>query len=132
MGCVFASGGRVANLDMDENVWLPARMHRRENAAAAIERWATFFGVWPMPQERWPAVSERDRRRLSWTRALSGIPEALILDRPLREALAEDRALFLKAVQEVRAAGCAVVWLDKMLDSDVRAALEPLVSAVPM
>ena len=30
LGCVFAAGGLLANLDMDENVWLPARMHRRE------------------------------------------------------------------------------------------------------
>ena len=132
MGCVFAAGGVVANLDMDENVWLPARIHRREGAAAGIEQWARYFGVWPLPAERWPAVSERNRRRLLWTRALAGKPEALVLERPLRDAPAEDRGLFLRAVQDLRAAGCAVVWLDETLDADARAALGPLADAKPV
>ena len=131
LGCVFAAGGVVMNLDMDENVWLPARMHRRAEAAESIEKWARFFGCWPLPPERAPAVRERDRRRLLWTRALAGSPEALILERPLREAPAEDRALFLKAVRRARAEGCAVVWLDETADAETRAALEPLGCAAP-
>ena len=54
MGCTFAAGGLLANLDMDENVWMPSRMHRREGAEAAIERWARHFGVWPLPAARAP------------------------------------------------------------------------------
>ena len=131
LGCVFAAGGVVMNLDMDENVWLPARMHRRAEAAESIEKWARFFGCWPLPPERAPAVRERDRRRLLWTRALAGSPEALILERPLREAPAEDRSLFLKAVSQARAEGCAVVWLDETVDAETRAALAPLGCAAP-
>ncbi len=131
MGCVFASGGIVMNLDMDENVWLPARMQRREGAAEAIERWARFFGCWPPPSERASAVRDRDRRRISWVRAFSGNPEALVLERPLREVPAEDRALFLKALRQMRAEGRAVVWLDEVLDADAKAALEPLACAAP-
>jgi ABC-type branched-subunit amino acid transport system ATPase component len=131
MGCIFGAGGLVANLDMDENVWLPARMHRREGATESIEKWARFFRCWPLPQERAPAVRDRDRRRLLWARAFSGHPEALVLERPLREMPAEDRALFLKAVQEVRAAGCAVIWLEETLDAETQAALAPLAVAAP-
>jgi predicted ABC-type transport system involved in lysophospholipase L1 biosynthesis ATPase subunit len=131
MGCVFASGGLVANLDMDENVWLPARMHRREGAEAAVEKWARFFRCWPLPAERAPAVRERDRRRILWARAFAGGPEALVLERPVREMPAEDRALFLKAVNEVRAAGCAVVWLEETLEAETQAALAPLARAAP-
>jgi len=123
MGCVFAAGGLLANLDMDENVWLPSRMHRREGAEAAIERWARFFGVWPVPAERAPFVRERDRRKILWTRAFAGEPEALVLERPLREAPAEDRALFLAAVKQVRAAGGAVVWVEESPDAATQAAL---------
>ena len=131
MGCVFASDGVVMNLDMDENVWLPARMHRREKqVAASIEQWATFFGCWPLPQERWSAVKERDRWRLLWTRAFAGEPELLVLERPLRNVSDEDRDLFLKAVRLVREAGRAVIWLEKTLDAKVRAALEPVFGAV--
>ena len=131
MGCVFAVGGLLANLDMDENVWLPSRMHRRAGAAAAIENWARFFGVWPLPPERAPAVRERDRRKISWTRAFSGNPEALVLEQPLQTVPAEDRALLLEAVKRVRAGGCAVVWLEERPEAETRAALEPLVGARP-
>ena len=75
-------------------------------------------------------VKERDRRRLLWTRAFSGEPELLVLERPLREVPVEDRALFLKAVRQVRAEGRAVVWLEKTLEADVRATLEPVFGAV--
>jgi ABC-type sugar transport system ATPase subunit len=131
IGCVFGAGGLVANLDMDENAWLPARMHRRAGAQESIEKWARFFGCWPLPAERAPAVRERDRRRILWTRAFSGNPKALVLERPARDMPAEDRALFLKAVQEVRADGCAVVWLEETLDAETRAALAPLAIAAP-
>ena len=131
MGCVFAAGGLLANLDMDENVWLPARMHRRADAAAAIEEWARFFGVWPLPAERAPALRERDRRKIAWTRAFAGRPEALVLERPLRGVPAEDAALLRSAVARVRAAGCAVVWLEEDLDAETRAALAPLAVAAP-
>jgi ABC-type branched-subunit amino acid transport system ATPase component len=131
IGCVFATGGLVANLDMDENVWLPSRIHRREGAAAAIEKWARFFRCWPLPPERAPAVRERDRRRLQWARAFAGAPEALVLERPLRDMPDEDGALFRQAVAGVRAAGCAVVWLEETLDAETRAALAPLACPAP-
>ncbi|HRT04417.1 MAG TPA: hypothetical protein P5204_01835 [Kiritimatiellia bacterium] len=131
IGCTFADGGLLANLDMDENVWLPARIHRRAAAAEAIEEWARFFGVWPLPAERAPAVRERDRRKIAWTRAFAGRPEMLVLERPLRGAPAEDAALLRAAVVRVRAAGCAVVWLDEDLDAETRAALAPLAVAAP-
>lgn len=131
VGCVFGAGGLVANLDMDENVWLPAHMHRRDGAAESIERWARFFRCWPLPAERAPAVRERDRRRILWTRAFAGNPQALVLERPVREMPADDRAMFLKALKEVRAAGCAVVWLEEILEAEVQAALAPLVVAAP-
>ncbi len=131
MGCVFAAGGLLANLDMDENAWLPSRMHRREGAAEAIERWARHFGVWPLPAERAPLVRERDRQKILWMRAFSGNPDALVLERPLRDAAPEDRALFLEAVRQVRAAGGAAVWLDDSMDAETRAALEPLAIASP-
>ncbi len=131
IGCVFAQGGLVANLDMDENVWLPAKMHRREAPGESIEQWAIFFGCWPLPPLRAPAVAERLRRRILWTRAFAGRPEALVLERPLLDAAPEDRERFLEGVRRIRENGCAVVWLDRQLKEDVRAALEPLVKAEP-
>lgn len=126
LGCIFAQGGVVVNLDMDENVWLPARIHRWANARESIEQWARFFGCWPLPPERAPAVRERDRRRILWTRAFAGNPEALVLDHPLHGASEADHVLLREALVKVRAAGCAVIWLGETVDAPTRAALEPL------
>ena len=131
LGCVFASGGVVMNLDMDENVWLPSRIHRRQAAGESIERWARFFGCWPLPQERLPAVKDRDRRRILWTRAFAGNPEALVLEQPLRDTEPEDLEALLEAVRRVRGDGCVVIWLDSRLKEATRAALEPLTVAAP-
>jgi len=131
MGCVFAAGGAVVNLDMDENVWLPSRMHRREGAEESIEQWARFFGCWPLPQARASTMPERERHRILWVRAFSGNPEVLILERPLRDMRPGDRVLFLEAVKKMRVAGCAVVWLDETLAPETQTALEPLVCAAP-
>lgn len=131
IGCVLTTGGALANLDMDENVWLPARIHRRPDAAAEIETWARRFRCWPLPARRPAVVRERERQRLLWTRAFAGRPLALVLERPLRNMPEEDRRLFLAAVADVRAAGCAVVWLEETLAEDVRAALAPLTVITP-
>jgi len=131
LGCVFASGGLVINLDMDENVWLPSLMHHREGAEEAIEKWARFFGCWPLPPVRASTLPERMRRRILWTRAFSGDPVALILERPMLDMRDEERKLFLEAVRQVRAAGCLVVWLDEALRADTTAALEPLICVAP-
>ncbi len=129
IGCVFADGGLVANLDMDENVWLPARIHRWEGAGGQIEEWARFFGCWPLSSERAPVVGERLRRRLLWTRAFAGRPAALILEHPLVEASAEDCELLFEGIRRAREWGCAVVWLDRELPEETRAALAPLTRA---
>ena len=131
IGCVFADGGLVANLNMDENVWLPLRMHRRAGAEAQVERWARFFGCWPLPQERGPKLPEALRRRILWTRAFAVHPELLVLERPLRDSSPEDCRLFLNAIGLARGEGCAAVWLDDDLSAETRATLEPLADATP-
>lgn len=131
IGCVFAAGGLVVNLDMDENVWLPARMHRRPDADGDIERWARAFGCWPLPAVRAPAVPERMRRRILWTRAFAGRPELLVLEHPFRGVPAEDRKVLLEGVQMLRAEGAAVAWLAPALDAETKDALAPLMTAAP-
>ena len=76
-------------------------------------------------------VKDRDRRRILWTRAFSGSPEALVLEQPLRDTEPEDLEALLEAVRRVRADGCAVVWLDARLNEATRAALAPLTTAAP-
>jgi predicted ABC-type transport system involved in lysophospholipase L1 biosynthesis ATPase subunit len=129
IGCVFANGGLVANLDMDENVWLPMRMHRRQDAEEQVGHWSRYFECEPLPSARAPAVPERVRRRILWARAFAGQPQALVLERPLLDSAPADRDLLLDAVRRKRAEGVAVVWLDGPLTAEVRAALEPFAEA---
>ncbi len=131
IGCLYATGGLIVNLDMDENVWLPARMHDRKDAAETIEQWARFFDCWPLPAERAPAVAEKRRRRILWTRAFAGRPELLVLEQPLRHAAEEDREALLEGVRRLRAEGGAVAWIAPAPDETLRAALDPLVLARP-
>jgi ABC-type transporter Mla maintaining outer membrane lipid asymmetry ATPase subunit MlaF len=126
IGCVFGAGGLVVNLDMDENVWLPARIHRRPWASEEIERWARHFRCWPLPPERAPSVPEAMRKRLLLARAFAGRPELLALERPMNGLAIADRPLLLEGIARLRAAGCAVAWIDERMDTEVRAALEPL------
>lgn len=132
IGCLSGSSGLISNLDMDENVWLPARMHRQKDAAASIQKWAEFFGIWPLPPLRLPQMRERDRLRVLWTRLFAGEPEALLLDRPLGEVAApEDRRVFLDAVVQLHATGIPVVWIAEQAAEDIRAALPDMQAVKP-
>ena len=76
-------------------------------------------------------MKDRDRRRILWTRAFAGSPEALVLEQPLRDTSPEDLEVLLEAVRQVRGDGCAVIWLDARLKEATRAALAPLTVAAP-
>jgi ABC-type lipoprotein export system ATPase subunit len=117
-GVVPSGGGLLTNLDMDENVWLPALWHRREDAEAA------FFGCAPLPQARIHAVASGMRRRIAWTRAFAGKPAVLVLEDATEGVSAETRRLLLDACRRKLAEGCAIAWIAPSLDPDVAAALD--------
>lgn len=125
-GVVPAGGGLLTNLDMDENVWLPALWHRREDADSDIPAWAAFFGCAPLPQERIHAVPPGLRRRIAWTRAFAGHPALILLENAAEGASPEARHLLLDACIRKLSEGAAIVWIAPALDQDVAAALSPL------
>jgi ABC-type lipoprotein export system ATPase subunit len=124
-GTVPAGGGLLMNLDMDENVWLPALWHRRAGAAADIAEWAAFFRCAPLPAERAPALSPGVRRRIAWTRAFAGHPAGILLEDAAAGAPDADRSLLLDACRRKLADGCAIVWIASSLDPDASGALSP-------
>lgn len=123
-GVVPAGGGLLTNLDMDENAWLPALWHRREDAEAELARWSAFFGCSPMPQARAHAVASGVRRRIAWTRAFAGHPAVLVLEDATEGASPADRTLLLDACRRKLAEGSAIVWIAPAPDPDVAAALD--------
>lgn len=125
-GVVPAGGGLLTNLDMDENAWLPALWHRRENAEEELANWAAFFDCSPLPQARAHAVPPGMRRRIAWTRAFAGHPSVLVLEDAAEGTSPEARRLLLDACRRKLAEGCAIAWIASSLDPDVAAALTPL------
>ncbi len=123
-GVVPAGGGLLTNLDMDENAWLPALWHRREDAAAELARWSAFFGCSPMPQARAHAVAPGVRRRIAWTRAFAGHPAVIVLEDAAEGASAADRKLLLDACRRKLDEGAAIVWIAPAPAPDVAAALD--------
>lgn len=130
-GVVPAGGGLLTNLDMDENAWLPALWHRREDAEADIAGWAAFFGCFPLPQARAHAVAPGIRRRIAWTRAFAGRPALLVLEDAAAGASPDDRRLLLDACRRKLAEGCAIVWIAPALDPDAKTALSPFSVSEP-
>lgn len=122
-GVVPAGGGLLTNLDMDENAWLPALWHRREEAEAELAEWSAFFGCFPLPQARAHAVAPGMRRRIAWTRAFAGHPAVLVLEDAADGASPEARRLLLDACRRKLAEGCAIAWIAPSLDPDVAVAL---------
>ena len=122
-GVVPAGGGLLTNLDMDENVWLPALWHRREDAESDIAEWAAFFGCAPLPQARAHAVAPGIRRRIAWTRAFAGRPALLVLEDAAEGAAPDARRLLLDACRRKLSEGAAIAWIAPTLAPDVADAL---------
>lgn len=118
IGIIWKSGGVLSNLDVDENVWLPLSYHRK-NAAARVEKWARYFGVWPLPSIRYWNAGDRVGRAALWVRGLATAEKMLMLDRPCMDCPEEERELLFSAVRDIHAAGVAVVWMDAVRDARV-------------
>lgn len=129
IGRVFESHGWLSNLDMDENITLPQRVHARRPPAeilAEAEALARSFGLPGLPPVRPSTMNGSELRRCEWVRAFAGHPDLVLLEDPLLEAGAEYRPALLAAVRALRARGGAGLWIASLqgLSSDV-SELEP-------
>ena len=116
IGRVFETGGWINNLDVDENITLAQRHHTLRPVAelyVEAERWARCFGLPEVPRMRAALLKRSELRRAEWIRALMGPPALLLLEQPGRNVPAEFLAGLAAAVQEVRATGSAVIWLEQ-------------------
>jgi phospholipid/cholesterol/gamma-HCH transport system ATP-binding protein len=114
MGRVFADGGWVSNLDVDENIYLRLRHHTRrsdEDIAAEAAQWASRFGFADVPQMRPAHLSAHRRKRAEWVRACMGKPALIMLEEPMRGVYDQHQSALLQALGDLRADGTSMVWL---------------------
>jgi phospholipid/cholesterol/gamma-HCH transport system ATP-binding protein len=128
IGRVFERAGWLSNLDVDENITLAQRYHRRRHPEDTLEEaraLASELGIGDLPVGR-PAFVERDLLlRCQWVRALMGKPALLLLERPGRDLPAASVAPLIAAVNRRREQdGLAVLWLtdahERIADSELR------------
>lgn len=111
---VYEHYGWVANLDVMENLCLAESHHTHRDLAdiqKEIQGLARRFGVDPVPDARPARVNHLVLRKLEWVRALVGVPDLIVLERPLFGAPKADASRFLAAIREVTQRGIAVLWI---------------------
>lgn len=116
IGRVLSKTAWVSNLDLDENLTLSARHHTtlpvmelKNRATAHFRGWA---GAPELPEGRPAWLPERMLQLAQWTRALAHRPVLLVLERPLKKVGDADAAALFAALDEARARGAAILWLD--------------------
>lgn len=116
IGRVFEGAGWISNLDVDENITLSARYHAQlsePDALRVAQELAARLGMKGLPAGRPTLHSYKDLRRAEWVRALMGEHALLILERPIRDLSPEWSVPLLAELDRRRAAGAAVVWIQK-------------------
>ncbi len=130
IGRVFERAGWLSNLDVDENITLAQRYHKRRSPEDTLEEaraLARELGIGGIPVGRPAFVDRESLLRCQWVRALMGAPALLLLERPARDLTANEVAPLVEAVNRRRENdGVAVVWLtdshERLADSALRAA----------
>lgn len=114
IGRVFERYGWISNLDVDENITLAQRHHTTRplsDIEQEAERLVKMFGLPDLPRRR-PALMKRsDLRRAEWARAFLGAPVLVILEEPTRDVYADAVPGLVRAVDEARSRGAAVLWI---------------------
>ena len=112
IGRVFEGQAWLENLNVAENVTLAKRHHGWSNDAALeeAESWGKRFGI-SLTRRRPAFVDPAMLQIHQWVRAFLGNPSLVILERPMRFVAANLLDKLAAAVEELRRAGSAVVWL---------------------
>jgi phospholipid/cholesterol/gamma-HCH transport system ATP-binding protein len=114
IGRVFADGGWVSGLDLDENIMLAHRHHSgrpdkeiRDEAAGL----ARLLGLPGLPRISPARARRQDLRMAACVRAFLGEPDLLILESPTEGLYAEIMPGLMRALRAARQRGATVLWL---------------------
>ena len=111
---VFEHYGWVTNLDVMENICLAEYHHTQrplDEIKQEVRALARRFGIDEVPEARPTRVHNLILRKLEWVRAFVGVPDLIILERPLAGAPKADTARLVEAVCEAAKRGVAVLWI---------------------
>jgi ABC-type branched-subunit amino acid transport system ATPase component len=111
---VFSGTAWISNLDVIENILLPALHHTGRPAGElreAADALARRFGLDGVPAGRPAWTDAHDLQVCQWVRALLLPRDLAVLEDPLRHAADEEAAAWRAALDEARAAGLAVLWI---------------------
>ncbi|MHC5114881.1 MAG: P-loop NTPase family protein [Planctomycetota bacterium] len=128
IGRVFARGGWLSDLDMDENMTLRQRHHgghTLRSARADAKELAERFGVEQVLRARPAALGRHELHVAQWVRALLADPALILLERPGHEVQPESMPLLVDAIKEERERGAAVVWITESPERPGPAACAP-------
>lgn len=113
IGRVFGRSRWLSNLDVEENVMLRLRHRRslsRKKLIAQTREVAAAFGMDRLPQHRPADVPPGPLQVAQWMRAFMGSPPLVLLEHPVTtDGLPVD--LLVRAVDDLRGRGGAVLWL---------------------
>ena len=128
LGRVFAGTAWLSNLDVSENITLPARHFTNRPEAELLDaagRLARSLGLGGVPDGRPAWVDERELQLAQWTRALLNRPVLLLIEHPLAHLRADDVARVMEILQGVRREGTGGVWLTPGADDALVRMLRP-------
>ena len=114
IGRVFADGGWVSGLDVDENITLAHRHHSRRSDREVRDeaaQLARLFGLPGLPRVSPARARRQDLRMAACVRAFLGEPELLILETPTEGFYAEIMPGLMRALRSARGRGATVLWL---------------------
>ncbi|MCP3903793.1 MAG: hypothetical protein GY715_09175 [Planctomycetes bacterium] len=127
-GRVFARGGWLSDLDMDENITLRQRHHGGGTLRAARADalgLARRFGIGDLLRKRPAQLNRHELHVTQWVRALLADPALIILERPTRDVQPEAVPLLVEAIGEERARGAAVLWITENPERPGPSSVEP-------
>lgn len=115
IGRVFERSDWLSNLDVDENITLAQRYHKRRDPAEVLEEaraLAREVGLGEIPPGRPAQVERMALLKSQWVRALMGRPKLLLLERPVSDLPPTDIAAFVAALNLRRERdGVGILWI---------------------
>jgi ABC-type ATPase involved in cell division len=112
IGRVFDGQAWIENLNVDENVTLACRHHGQSISSIQeqIDYWTHELGIDSLSRGR-PAFVEPSSLQIhQWIRAFLGNPKLILLERPMQFLSVQWLPKLIRAIDQLRARGAAVVW----------------------
>jgi phospholipid/cholesterol/gamma-HCH transport system ATP-binding protein len=114
IGRVFADGGWVSGLDLDENITLAHRHHSdrpEQDIRDEAANLARVLGLPGLPRVSPARARRQDLRMAACVRAFLGEPDLLILESPTEDLYSEIMPGLMRAIRAARQRGATVLWL---------------------